>query len=280
MDKISVLMSVYKNDKPEWFETAMMSMVNQTLKPDEIVLLVDGPVGEELREKIHELAKNNKIIKLIENEKNKGLGLTLQQGILECKNDLIARMDADDYSVPTRLEEELKFMQENDLDMVGSSVLEFVDDIENVVSEKKVPCTQDEILNFAKSRNPFCHMTVIYKKDKVLEAGNYQHMLYCEDYYLWVRMLQKGCKVGNLSKPLVFMRTTKDMYKRRGGYKYFKNQNQLLNYMRKTKFISYFAYLKNKFIRFCVQVLMPNSLRQKFYERLRKSEKNNGKHFR
>ena len=115
-------------------------------------------------------------------------------------------------------------------------------------------------------------MTMLYKKSKVLEAGNYQHMLYCEDYYLWVRMLQIGCKAGNLDKSLVYMRTTKDLYKRRGGYKYFKNQNLLFNYMRKTKFISYLSCLKNKIIRFCVQVLMPNTLRQKFYEKLRKRD--------
>lgn len=272
MEKVSVLMSVYKNDKPEWFEMAVMSMVNQTITPDEIVLIVDGPVGDELKDKIHELVQNNKMIRLIENKENKGLGLTLQQGIQECKNQIIARMDADDYALPNRLEKELKFMKENDLDMVGSSVSEFIDSTDNIVSEKKVPCNQDEILKFAKSRNPFCHMTVVYKKDKVLEAGNYQHMLYCEDYYLWVRMLQKGCKVGNLDESLVLMRTTKDMYKRRGGYKYFKNQNLLFNYMRKTKFISFFACLKNKIIRFCVQVLMPNNLRQKFYEKLRKRD--------
>ena len=201
------------------------------------------------------------------NEENLGLGKTLEIAITKCKNEIIARMDSDDYSLPTRLEEELKYMLDNDLDLVGSHVKEFIDNIDNIVSEKLVPLTQEEIIAYAKSRNPFCHPSVMFKKSKVLECGNYQDMKLCEDYYLWVRMLQSGCKVANLDKYLVYMRVSLDLYARRGGYKYYKSQKQLLKYMRKTKFISWFTYTKNKLIRFTVQVLMPNKLRQKFYNK-------------
>ena len=272
-DKVSVLMSVYKNDKPEWLEIAIDSVVNQTLKPDEIILYVDGQVSEELDNKISELCKKYSAIRLFRNEKNIGLGLTMQKGILECKNELIARMDSDDYSMPTRFEEELKFMRENDLDMVGSCVSEFIETIDNVVTEKKVPLLHDDIVKFSKSRNPFCHPTIMFKKSKVLESGNYQDMKLCEDYYLWVRMIQSGCKTGNIEKPLVLMRTSIDLYARRGGYKYFKSQKQLFKYMRKTKYIGMFTYLKNSFIRFCVQVLMPNKMRQKFYNKKLRNKK-------
>ncbi len=270
--KISVLMSVYKNDKPDWVITAVESIINQTLTPDEVVLFVDGPIGNDLNQAVEKLVEKYKIINLQVNAKNMGLGLTLKTGIEKCKNEIIARMDSDDYSVPTRLEEQYKVLQENNLDLVGSNVNEFIDDVNNIVSTKTVPSNKDEIIKYSKSRNPFCHPSVMYRKSKVLEAGNYLDMHLCEDYYLWVRMLQKGCNVANIDKPLVHMRVSKDLYARRGGLKYYKSQKKLLKYMRETKYISFFAYTKNKIIRFCVQVLMPNWLRQKFYVKgLRKS---------
>lgn len=271
MEKISVLMSVYKNDKPEWLELSIESIINQTLPPSEIILIVDGPVDDQLNNKIEELCNKHKIIKLFRNEQNVGLGITLNKGILECENEIVARMDSDDYSLPTRFEEQFNLMQQNNLDLVGSAVEEFIEDVQNVVSIKNVPTTQTEIVEYAKTRNPFCHPSVMFKKSKVLESGSYIDMHFCEDYYLWVRMIQKGCKVGNISKPLVKMRVSEDLYARRGGLSYYKSQKQLLKYMKKTKFISGLTYLKSKLIRFTVQVLMPNKLRQKFYnKKLRK----------
>ena len=269
--EISVLMSVYKNDTPDWLQLSIESIINQTLKPNEIILFVDGPVGDELNSKIEELAKEYSIIKLFRNEENIGLGKTLEKGIMECKNEIVARMDSDDYSIPTRFAEQYKCMMDNDLDLVGSDVSEFIDDIENIIAEKKVPSKQKDILNYAKTRNPFNHPTVMFKKSKVLEVGNYQDMKLCEDYYLWVRMLQGEAKVFNISKPLVCMRVSEQLYARRGGLKYYKNQKKLLKYMRKSKFIGFFTYTKSKMIRFAVQVLMPNKLRQKLYvKKLRK----------
>lgn len=130
-----------------------------------------------------------------------------------------------------------------------------------------------DILQYSKQRNPFCHPSVIFKKSKVLQSGNYLDMKLCEDYYLWIRMLQNGCVMDNCSQALLEMRVTEDLYARRGGYKYFKSQKQLFKYMKKTKFIGLFTYLKILFTRFAVQVLMPNKLRQKFYEKkLRKNK--------
>lgn len=274
MEKFSVLMSVYKNDKPDWVESSVESVVNQTLVPDEIVFLVDGPVGEDLNKKIDELSKKHKILKVFRNEQNIGLGLTMEKGITLCKNEIVARMDSDDIAVSTRFEEEMKFLLENNLDLVGSDVKEFIDTTSNVVSDKIVPHSEEEIAKYAKTRNPFCHPTVMLRRSKVLEAGNYKDMKLCEDYYLWVRMLQSGCKCQNINKPLVFMRVSKDLYARRGGLKYYKSQKQLLKYMRKTKFIGPLTYLKSKIVRFTVQVLMPNSLRQKMYIKLLRKKEN------
>lgn len=272
-EKYSVLMSVYKNDKPEWFEISLNSMLNQTIKPDEVVLIVDGKVSEDLDKKIEELCSANKCIKLYRNDTNMGLGLTMQRGVELCNNELIARMDSDDYSKPNRIEIQLKEMQEKNLDLIGCQVEEFIGDVDNIVSIHNVPVGEKDILQYSKQRNPFCHPSVIFKKSKVLQSGNYLDMKLCEDYYLWIRMLQNGCVMDNCSQALLEMRVTEDLYARRGGYKYFKSQKQLFKYMKKTKFIGLFTYLKILFTRFAVQVLMPNKLRQKFYEKkLRKNK--------
>lgn len=272
-EKISVLMSVYKNDKPEWFRCAIDSVINQTYAPDEIVLIIDGPIGESLEEEINKVASINKLVKVYRNENNLGLGKTLNRGIMLCNNEIIARMDSDDYSVPTRFEEEIKFLNDTNSDVVGSNVTEFTGEISNVIAIKKVPSNEKEVQEYAKLRNPLCHPTVMLKKSKVLEAGNYLDMKLFEDYYLWIRMLQKGMKLNNISKSLVYMRTSEDMYARRGGYKYFKNQKKLLKYMKKTKFINLVTYLKSLFIRFIVQVLMTKNIRKKFYiKKIREKE--------
>ena len=260
-------MSVYKNDRPEWFEIAIMSMLNQTIKPDEVILVIDGEISNELESKIKDIASQHSEIKVHKNEKNLGLGLTMQIGLSLCRNGIVARMDSDDYSKPDRIEKELSFLIENNLDMVGCQVEEFIDTIDNVVSKKNVPIGYENIFKYAKQRNPFCHPAVLFKKSKVIESGDYQDMKLCEDYYLWVRMLQHKCKVDNIDESLVSMRVSKDLYARRGGYKYYKSQKKLFKYMKKTKFIGFFTYMKILVTRFVVQVLMPNSLRQKFYEK-------------
>ena len=265
---ISVLMSVYKNDKPEWLVTSIESVVNQTLKPREILLFVDGPVGEELDRTIVELDKKYDILRVSRNEENIGLGRTLEKGLLECKYEIVARMDSDDYSIPTRFAEEYKAIMINSLDLVGSDVSEFIDSIDNIVAHKTVPAQEAEILKYAKTRCPFNHPTVMFRKSKILEVGGYQEMRLCEDYYLWVRLLQGEARVANINKSLVLMRVSPDLYARRGGLKYYKSQKQLLKYMKKTKFIGFFTYVKSKFIRFTVQVLMPNKLRQKLYVKM------------
>lgn len=267
MEKYSVLMSVYKNDKPDWVEIAVNSMLGQTIKPDEIVLIIDGQISKDLREKVEYLKNNNKVLKVFENEKNLGLGLTMERGVGLCSNELVARMDSDDYSMPDRIEKELKLMQEKNLDMVGSQVEEFIDDISNIVSFHNVPTGEINIKKYAKQRNPICHPSVLFKKSKVIESGNYKDMKLCEDYFLWIRMLQHGCKIDNHPEALLRMRVSKDLYARRGGYKYYKSQKQLFKYMKSTHFIGMFTYLKILFVRFVVQVMMPNKLRQKFYEK-------------
>jgi glycosyltransferase involved in cell wall biosynthesis len=234
----SVLMSVYFKEKPNNLREALDSMFCQTLPPQEIVLVEDGPLTDELYAVLDEYSAKYSILKRIVNEKNMGLGLSLQKGLAECSNELVARMDTDDISKPDRCEKQVKyFLEHNDVDVVGTNIDEFTESIDKVVSKRIVPSSHDEICKYIKKRNPFNHMSVMYKKSAVLNAGSYQDLYLYEDYYLWVRMFLKGCKFANLNECLVFARIA-EMGARRGGRKYFKSDKKLFKYMLKNKMIS------------------------------------------
>ena len=261
-DKFSVATSVYKNDSAEYFERALSSITSeQTVRPDEIVLVVDGPIGEKIDEIIEKYTTEYNIFKVIRLEKNGGLGNALRIAVENCTYEIVARMDSDDVAIPTRFEEQLKFMSENDVDIVGGHISEFVGDESNLVSRRDVPLTDEDIKSDMKSRCAFNHMTVMFKKDKVQSVGGYLDWHYNEDYYLWLRMMLAGCRFANLDRVLVNVRVGEEMYQRRGGMKYFKSEAKLQGFMLKNKIISFPRYMINVNKRLIVQVLLPNKLR-------------------
>lgn len=262
----SVLMSVYFKEKPEYLEESMNSIYNQTVKTNDFVLVCDGPLTDELNSVINKMQeKFGKVLHVVRLEKNGGLGNALNIGMKECKNEIIARMDSDDISMPTRCELELNIINNKDVDIVSGTLLEFDGNVDNILSSRQLPEENDEIIKFAKSRCPFNHPCVMYKKSKVIEAGEYQDFHFLEDYYLWIRMLQTGAVGYNISTPILWMRAGRDMYKRRAGIKYVKSQNKLLKYMYKSNFISLKQYVKMTIIRTTVS-LMPNWGRAIFYK--------------
>lgn len=223
--KYTVLMSVYYKEKPEYLSLSIESMLNQTVKPDEFIIVKDGPLTTELDEVINNfVTAYPKTFNIIVNETNLGLGPALAKGIENSKNELIARMDSDDYVVSTRCERQLeKFREDPKLGMVGSYEAEFVDDIDNVISIHRVPSENDEIERFMHRRCSVLHPTVMYKKSAVLKSGNYQSVLLYEDYDLFARMvLEYHIKSYNIPEPLYYIRTSEDFFKRRGGIKYAK----------------------------------------------------------
>ena len=202
MDKgYSVLMSVYYKENPEWFRESIESMMNQTVRTNDFVIVKDGKLTNELDEVISEYCKKYPdIFNIVELEKNMGLGLALATGILKCKNELVARMDSDDYSVPDRCEKQLKEFEEDEtLDIIGSNQAEFIENINNVISYKNFPNEDDEIKKYARRRNPFSHSVVMFKKSKVLQAGNYRKYYLCEDYDLWARMIENNAVCKNIN---------------------------------------------------------------------------------
>ena len=273
--KYTVLMSVYYKEKPEYLSLSIESMLNQTVKPDEFIIVKDGPLTTELDEVINNfVTAYPKTFNIIVNETNLGLGPALAKGIENSKNELIARMDSDDYVVSTRCERQLeKFREDPKLGMVGSYEAEFVDDIDNVISIHRVPSENDEIERFMHRRCSVLHPTVMYKKSAVLKSGNYQSVLLYEDYDLFARMvLEYHIKSYNIPEPLYYIRTSEDFFKRRGGIKYaktvlkFKWGQYRKGYMSLMDFC--ISGLGQAFV--CV---LPNSLRKIFYMKYR--DKNN-----
>lgn len=259
----SVLMSVYYKENPEYLRQAIESIQNQTLPTDDFVLVCDGPLNQELDEVISfkqkEMGSTLNVVRLV---KNVGLGNALNEGIKNCKNDLVARMDSDDIAYFDRCEKQVKiFNLYPDISICSGIVEEFSNTIENVDAKRVLPEKNDEIVAFAKKRNPFNHPCVMYKKDAVLDVGSYQDFYLLEDYYLWLRMLIAGYKGYNIQESLLHMRAGNQMYLRRSGLKYAKSQIKLFKFMKKKGFISNRQYVKSCFIR-CGSSLSPNWLRR------------------
>lgn len=219
MEKYSVLMTVYTKDNPEYFSLALDSMVNQTYKPNEIVLVKDGPIVESLQKVIDDHIAAGAPIVQVQLPKNVGLGLALNEGIKVVKNELIARMDSDDYSLPERCELQVKKFEKNPkLDIIGCPVQEFVGTIDNIVGERKVPLTNEEIHKFAKKRDPFNHPTVMYRKSAVEKAGCYSDYKKNQDTDLWIKMLSNGVTCMNLADHVFRFRFDEGTYQKRKSW--------------------------------------------------------------
>ena len=260
-EKITVSMCVYGKDNPEHFKIAVDSILNQTTEPDEVVLVVDGPVPGELDAIISAYEENEKfnVIRLPENV---GHGEARRIGLKSCKNELVALMDADDISLPRRFEEQLEaFRKDEELVIVGSHISEFIGEESNIVSYRRVSLTDEEIKVDMKKRCPMNQVTVMFRRSAVEKVGGYIDWYCEEDYYLWLRLMLDGAKFANCDSVLVNVRTGEGMYSRRGGVPYFVSEAKLQGYMLKNKVIGIPDYVINVAKRLIVQVLLPNKIR-------------------
>lgn len=258
--KFSVAINVYKNDDAKDFNLSLKSIVvNQTLKPNEVVLVVDGPIGEKLEATIERYRRKLKVIYLKENV---GHGKARQIALENCSNEYIALMDADDINDRNRFYLQTKKLKKNPtIDVLGGQIEEFINKEENIISKREVPLEDQKIKEYFKKRCPFNQVTVMFRKSKVLEVGGYLDWHWNEDYYLWARLLQNQAIFCNLKETLVFVRVGNEMYKRRGGIKYFKSEFKLQRYFLKNKLIGITRFWVNSILRLILQVLMPNTLR-------------------
>ena len=221
--KFSVLMSLYIKEKPEYLRECMESILKQTISPDEIVIVKDGPLTEELEQVLNEyICKNPLLYTIVPLEKNVGLGLALAEGM---------------------------------------------HDVTHIVACRKVPLSDTEIKKYQKKRDGFNHVTVMFKKSKVLEAGNYQSCMLMEDSLLWVNMILMGITSMNIDDSLVFVRIGKDMYERRGGLSYFKKYYMGRKKIRETGYISLWDYYSTLLVQLIV-ALIPNKLRGVIFKKV------------
>lgn len=259
--KFSVSMCVYGKDNPEWFRTAVDSILNQTRKPDEVVLVVDGPVPQELDDVINNFEQNS-IFKVIRLPENKGHGEARRVGLNNCSNELVALMDADDISAEDRFEKQLAmFESDSELTIVGGNITEFVGTPDNIVEARVVKSDDASIKEDMKKRCPMNQVTVMFKKSRVDSVGGYIDWYCEEDTYLWLRLFLDGAKFANLPDYLVNVRIGKEMYQRRGGTKYFMSEAKLQKFMLDNKIIGLGRFAVNVGERLVVQVLLPNKLR-------------------
>lgn len=264
MSLFSIVTSVYRNDEPLFVQMALDSiLVNQTIKPNEVVLIRDGIVSAELELLLSEYEnKYPDLMRVIRLDKNGGLGNALRIGVEQARYDVVARMDSDDICIPSRFERQIKYMDEHmDCDIVGGQITEFIGEPTNVIGKRVVSESNAEIYNKMRRRCEFNHMTVMFRKQAVLDAGNYQDWFWNEDYYLWVRMMLNNCTFANLPDVLVNVRSGESQYARRGGIKYFQSESGIQRIMLDNHLITGYRYLVNISKRFVVQILLPNSLR-------------------
>jgi glycosyltransferase involved in cell wall biosynthesis len=264
----SVLIPVYKGDLPEQLKFAVESMMKQTVKPEEIVIAIDGPIGTELKTAIAEFkCQNEKLFSIYRFDVNEGLGKLLNKALPLCRNEYIARMDADDYSHPERIEKQFEILKAHpEIDVVGCNVDEFFGSIDNVVARVILPETSDAIYAFAKKRCPIRHCALLYRKSDVIKAGNYSVQDYVQDYDLIVRLLQNGFNVYNIQKPLVLVRINKDFYRRRGGLRYLRCIYTAKKNFLESGFMSFKEFIVS-FSAHALVVLMPTCLRTIVYNR-------------
>lgn len=270
MTNFSVLISVYVKENPYCFSEALKSIwLNQTLRPDEIIIVEDGPITGELEKVIVEFA-NQASVQRVKISENKGLGPALNLGLLHCQHEIVARMDSDDICHPSRFDKQINFLVNNpDVSLLSSNISEFDNDYQNVSNERCVPCKHSEIVEFSKLRNPMNHMAVMFRKTAVLDSGGYIPFLGYEDYYLWVRMLVKGYKAHNLEESLVYARVGNNMLARRQGYIYFKQELKLQAEFVRLGHINLIQFSRNICLR-AIPRLLPIKALKMVYNHIRK----------
>lgn len=260
-------MPVYIGDRADYFLRAFLSTVNeQTLKPAEVVIVEDGPLSPEMHATLGRLAVESHVpIVRVPLEQNVGLALALEAGLAKCSHEVVARMDADDISEPTRFERQLALIGQG-YDLVGAGLIEF-EGHESALGITRTPPTGDDIASSARLAQPFYHPTVVFRKSAVAAAGGYRDIGPMEDYWLFARMIHGGAKVANIAEPLVRYRISDGAYARRGGWGKLITEINLQRQLRRIGFTSRGQFVRNLIVRGGYR-LVPEGVRRAAYRRL------------
>lgn len=277
-NEFSVLLPVYRRDQPSFLRRAFESVtVEQTLRPGEVVIVRDGPVGPELAALLDELASTSPVpVVVVELTENVGLARALEQGLQRCSHEIVARMDADDISRPERFQVQVPLVAAG-LDVVGSAIQEFSDEsqVDEVGLVRTPPLSARDIAAGARFHSPFNHPSVVYRRSAVAAAGGYQDLALMEDYWLFVRMLHAGVAAANVPDPLVLYRVGAGAYARRGGWRLLRSEVRLQWRMWRLGFSTAPQLARNVVVRGGYR-LVPESLRRFLYRTFLVDRSGNG----
>jgi len=267
MKDFSVLITIYNKENPVYFKEALDSIIKQTLMPSEVVVVKDGPLTKELDDVLEYFTKAHpNLFTTLVFDKQIGRGEALRRGVERSKFGIIAIMDSDDISCSDRFKKEADFLENNrGIDIVGSFAFEFMDKESNIWGRRNLPTRHEDIVRFAKKRMPVNHVTIMFKKDAILRAGNYENLFGFEDYYLMVRAIKSWSKLANMPEYLAKVRISDEMFKRRGGFKYLFNEIKAQEKFLAIGFLSYREFLSNIFMKSVIR-LIPNFARKRFYK--------------
>jgi len=254
VSKFSVVMSVYISDSPIYFIEAINSLLNQTKMPDEIIIIADGPIGNELNVALNYF-KNMDLIRIIRLEKNCGLALSRKKAISSTSFDIIAVMDSDDICVPDRFEKQIKLLQDGKTQVVGGWIEEFVNEPRDKGKVRKTPINHKEIFSFGKWRNPINHVTLMFTKEAYDSVDGYSSVRHSEDWDMISRMLVTGVIIQSVPEVLVHVRAGDEMIERRRNIEQFKGEMMLFIKMYSIGYINLFHLFGNIMIRVVLRAL-------------------------
>lgn len=267
----SVLLAVYKNDDTILFRKALASIFANSLQPNELVVVADGPLTEDLLSIIDEFSVKHPL-RLVQLPQNVGLAIALNAGLSTILSKYTVRADADDFNHPVRFELLVAKLREG-FDLVGSAIQE-VNKSGTEIAFRSCPLTEGAIRQFVRKRNPFNHMTVGFRTAAVLEVGGYPSIHLKEDYALWAKLLANDCRVCNLGAVLVDATAGPEMFQRRGGLRYAMAEIDLQRHLLSCKLKSPLSALVDGFLRSTI-FLAPNFVREFFYLKFLRDQKGN-----
>jgi len=268
--KFSVLMSVYNGEKPNRLSESLESILDQILIPNEIVLVVDGPVNDEIEYVINYYNHRYSEVKVVRLSQNNGLGAALRFGLEHCTYEYVARMDSDDICLRHRFLKQINFLKNNsEISVVGGIIEEFKEAPGDLNRYRHLPENFLAIKKLSKYRNPLNHPTVMFRKSHILEVGSYEDMLYFEDYFLWCKLLLRNYKISNLNDVLLYFRTDEKMINRRRGFQYLKHEYNFFKNLMRIGFINFLEFLVLISVKLPLRML-PKNILSKFYNLFRK----------
>ena len=269
----SVLLPVYRGDRADFLRRSLASVtVEQTLPPDEVLIVRDGPVPGELDD-VLAAARRGELsggvpVRVLELAENAGLALALDAGLEHVAHEVVARQDADDISVPERFAAQLPLIATG-YDLVGSAIQEFDDEDDTDGVIRRQPSDPEKIRRVLALRDPFNHPSVVYRASAVRAAGGYRPLDLMEDYWLFARMIHNGVRATNVPQVLVRYRVGAGAYARRGGLRLLRSELELQARMRRAGIITASQYARNLAVRASYR-LVPTAARRTAYRTAQK----------